>query len=161
MTDLAKKAFSALIKSSTVVDENDIKALRKAKERFYIIKYQDKLYMNKNISSVKPYLDGHLCGACRHCLALPTEEGGCDKVWDNKHSHIYKYPFIRLGLESFNCSTNANDPDFFWVSFCKHFKKDPPRENTGIPTGFNYSRTDKFEKFPSMTTFFFPSSPFK
>lgn len=89
----------------------------------------------------------HLCNSCRNCRALPTNQGGCDKVLDislsnsfyrdgNQKFHRFdfedskrleKYSFILTGVEELGIYAEKNGlfwqckGERFFVFHCKNF----------------------------------------
>ena len=129
MSSEERAAYINAINNATPVTPEEIKNLQDKGRTFFVIKYQDKFFLTYDIENLEPYLSNnhnHMCTACRYCRALPTNSGGCDNVYDYEDSHITKYPFIRLGVEGYGCK------EFLFVGFCKNFKPDLPRKNTGL-----------------------------
>lgn len=131
MNENMRTAFVKVLKAATRVTKEDIKALKKEGKTFYVIKYKDRLYVSYDIAAIRPYTTSQqqLCANCKRCRALPTESGGCDKIWNTSAKHVYRYAFISLGVEAF---TPISDHNFFSVIGCRNFIPDPPRRNTGI-----------------------------
>ncbi|MBR4111163.1 MAG: hypothetical protein IKK43_05720 [Clostridia bacterium] len=132
MTESERLAFKEVLGNAREITAEGLEELKKTEtRRFFIIKYRDKLFLSYNISRLRPYLtsDKHQCTYCKRCIARPTEYGGCDKVYEIEIRNINKYPFIRLGVEAFNSREGEND--FFAVTFCKNFLREPERKNTG------------------------------
>ena len=132
MTEMEKAAYIATLRGATRVTTEEIKERRTKGTPFFVIKYKDALYMTEDISLIHPYITSHyhLCSDCKRCRALPTEVGGCNKIWNIENCHIYRYNFIRLGVEAF-CSGDSSK-DFFAVTFCKNYVREPERSNCGI-----------------------------
>ena len=132
MTETERLAFKEVLGNAREITVKEFEELKKTEpRRFFIIKYRDKLFLSYNISRLRPYLtsDKHQCSLCKRCIARPTEYGGCDKVYDIETRSIDQYRFIRLGVEAFN--SKKEDHDFFVVTFCRNFVREPERKNTG------------------------------
>ena len=129
MDENMRTAFVKVLKAATRATKEDIKALKKEGKQFYVIKYKDRLYVSYNIAAIRPFTTSqqHLCANCQRCRAIPTEYGGCDKIWNISGKHVYKYDFITLGVEAF---THVSDRNFFSVIGCRSFIPDPPRTTT-------------------------------
>lgn len=128
MTQEMRDAFVTVLKAATPVGKKEIRSLIKKGCTFYIIKYKDTSYLSWDIKQIAPFLlpAYHLCGDCKHCRALPTEQGGCDKVFHQRYDkQISKYPFISLGVEAY---APGKEHALFSVIRCKNFVPDPPRK---------------------------------
>lgn len=132
MTENARLAYKGAIGNSHEITAEEFENLKKNESRrFFIFRYNGKLFLSYNIGKLSQYLtsDNHLCTNCKRCIARPTEYGGCDKVYEIEDRNIAKYNFIQLGVEAFNSREGVHD--FFFVTFCKNFIREPERKNTG------------------------------
>lgn len=144
MTETARNAFISVLRAATRTNKEEIKALKKTGKEFYVIRYKNALYLSYNIDQIRDYLTSvyQLCANCKCCIAKPSEAGGCDKIFDTKCKHIYKYNFIRLGVEAFNTDS---DHDFFSILSCRDYLPEPPRAKSNVcwhSKSFPPSRTE-------------------
>lgn len=131
MNEKMRNDFIHVLRASTRTTREEIKALRKEGKTFYVIRYKEGLYLSYNIEPIREYLISNyqLCGNCKNCIARPTDNGGCDRIFDYPAKHICKYDFISLGVEAY---TSNHDENFFAVLRCRNYIPEPPRENTGV-----------------------------
>lgn len=112
--------------SLTPVTELELLQLRKNHVPSLVLKIGENLYhteLKKGMTvSITPC---HCCNDpnhdCKRLLALPFEEGGCQKV-EKFARRIENYPFITIGYETFWTQHNV-----LVVIECKNYEKSPAR----------------------------------
>jgi len=135
------------------ISENDLIRLRKkailSGKAFCIVKVGTEYFYCPTLERYNHiFCRFHQCNACVHCTALPTAQGGCDKVLDVPLStshykdekgifhrfdyisakRIEKYPFLYTAIEEIGAYTESDgrymqcEGDRFFVFNCKNFK---------------------------------------
>lgn len=107
----------------------------------FVLKIDGKFYYtsipnNLNFVDSKS-LGKHKCSSsgylCNRLSAASDKEGGCQKV-RNKSKYIEKYPWIKIGYETF-----GTKHDVFVVVKCEHYENCPPSKSY-TPTELNSLR---------------------
>jgi len=96
----------------------EIAALRVSGKPGFLLKKGDDLFYAeiKKHGDIECLFDmPHKCADhCKHLSAASDENGGCAKI-RNKDTYIERYPWIRLGYETFNTKD-----DVFVIAICNH-----------------------------------------
>lgn len=107
------------------ISAEQLEKKRQEKIPSFVLKENEKYYYTQISNNIKFYssnlLGEHLCGAfgkeCSHLSAANDENGGCKKV-RMRSRYIEKFPWIKLGYETFNTGIN----DVFVVCTCEHYE---------------------------------------
>ena len=100
------------------VSISEITALRECGKPGFLLKKGDELFyaeIKKHGDIECLFVMPHKCADhCKHLSAASDENGGCAKI-RNKDTFIERYPWIRLGYETFNTKN-----DVFVIAICNH-----------------------------------------
>ena len=99
---------------------SEIPDLRESGKPGFLLKKGDDIFyaqIKKNGDIESLFDMPHKCADhCKHLSAASDENGGCAKI-RNKDTYIERYPWIRLGYETFNTKN-----DVFVIAICNHYE---------------------------------------
>lgn len=99
----ALKDLIALIPEGREINLKELRVVRTMKAAFLALKVGNHIYLIPEFpKSLRPA--SHLCSMCKHCIARPSSEGGCDKVFQRENKYMESFPFIKIAAETYDAS---------------------------------------------------------